>query len=239
MIEAVTFDFWATLYRDPFDQERTRLRAERWAEFLDRQGHPMPTDNILAAFRQTSRRFEEVWLGEQRSFPTAEATDYALDRLELALPEEDRRTLTRIMEETVLDTPPLLVEGVREVLHTLHREYRIGLVSDTGYSPGRSLRQIMARDRVLGYFEAMAFSDETGKAKPQPIQFLTTLEAMEAAPERSVHIGDLIETDIKGAKGIGMKAVLFIGVNDRSTDRSLADAVISDLREIPALLAQW
>ncbi|MCC6444005.1 MAG: HAD family hydrolase [Armatimonadetes bacterium] len=239
MIEAVTFDFWATLYRDPYDGERSVMRCESWADLLNEKGHPVTVEAILVAFQETTRRFHQLWLGEQQCFPPSEATDYTLNALSIDASAEDRKRLTALLEETVLATPPILVDGVREVLSQIAGRYRLGVVSDTGYSPGRSLRKIMDRDGILEYFQALAFSDETGRSKPQPIQFMTTLNALGVQPERSAHIGDLMGTDILGAKNLGIRAVLFNGVNDKHEDTGLADAVISDMRELPPLLERW
>jgi len=98
------------------------------------------------------------------------------------------------------------------------------------------LREILRRDGLLSHFRALTFSDETGATKPLPQQFLRTLAILEARPEEAVHVGDLPETDLAGARAVGMKAVLFLGVSHRQDGRPLADAVFEEYGELEELL---
>jgi putative hydrolase of the HAD superfamily len=132
---------------------------------------------------------------------------------------------------------PYPVPGVTEVVPRLAERFRLGLISDTGLTPGRVLRQVMRRDGLLACFDALTFSDELGTAKPHPDPFLHTLSVLVARPEEAAHIGDLPETDLKGARGVGMKAILFLGVSHREDGRGLADAVFQDYDELEGLIA--
>jgi putative hydrolase of the HAD superfamily len=141
------------------------------------------------------------------------------------------------MEEIYLDGDrPRPVPGVSEVLPRLAQRYRLGVISDTGLTPGRVLRQVLDRDGLLRYFRVLTFSDETGATKPLPKQFLSTLDRLETRPENAAHIGDLPETDLAGARGVGMKTILFLGVSDRQDGRPLADAVFEEYGELEELL---
>ena len=88
---------------------------------------------------------------------------------------------------------------------------------------------------MIGYFRHLTFSDEVGKIKPSPFIFLHTLGRLGVEAKEAVHIGDDLKSDIKGAKGMEMKAILFRrdlkgeGVEE-------ADAVISSLKELPSVL---
>ncbi len=113
---------------------------------------------------------------------------------------------------------------------------KVGLISDTGYTPGRTLRKILANHGIERHFHAFSFSNETGYLKPNPQTFHAILEQLNVPPEEAVHIGDLEETDIAGAKAVGMKAIKYIGSNPEAVRESIADAVIEDLRELEKLL---
>jgi putative hydrolase of the HAD superfamily len=47
-------------------------------------------------------------------------------------------------------------------------------------------------------------SHVVGSAKPDPGIFRTALEATGARPERTVHVGDSLRTDVQGARGVGI-----------------------------------
>ena len=80
------------------------------------------------------------------------------------------------------------------------------------------------------------YADETGATKPMPEQFLHTLAVLGVRPEEAAHIGDLPETDLVGARSVGMRAILFLGASARHDGQSLADAVFEEYSELETLL---
>ena len=96
----------------------------------------------------------------------------------------------------------------------------------------------MERDNLLDYFDVQTFSDETPHTKPQVVQFHSTLKQLNVAPAEAVHIGDLVRTDVVGAKNAGMKAIRFSGATLTEQDDVLSDAVIDDYRQLEVAIAQ-
>lgn len=82
-------------------------------------------------------------------------------------------------------------------------------------------------------FDHLAISGELGIEKPDPRFFHAALEALGVAPERALHVGDLYEIDVVGAREAGLKAVL-VDVANLSTDRDVLR--IRSLAELPQLL---
>ena len=234
MLQAVTFDFWGTLYQNASGRnERLRLLEEALAH----HSQPRPWSDLEAAYDQALSVWERVWREEHRPVTTRQWLREMLACLETDLPEDTLAGLRRTMEDIYLHGgAPRPVPGVVEVVPRLARRYRLGLISDTGLTPGRVLREILRRDGLLPHFRTLTFSDETGAAKPLPEQFLRTLSILEAQPEQAAHIGDLPETDLTGARGVGMKAVLFLGVSQRQDGRPLADGVFEEYGELEDLL---
>jgi HAD superfamily hydrolase (TIGR01549 family) len=110
-------------------------------------------------------------------------------------------------QEAVFDSPPALKEGVIEALEFLATDYNLGIISDTGITPGRLIRLVLEDHDIIDYFDAILFSDEIGVCKPHLDIFTSAQRALESRPNSSLHIGDLIQTDIIGAKNAGWKAV--------------------------------
>ncbi len=234
MVRAVTFDFWGTLYQNA-DARDERLGLV--SDVLERHGESRAPAVLEAGFSHAMSVWDQVWREEQRSLSTKSALEEVLGYVGASLPEEAKRQLGRSIESVYLETDkPRPVPGVRDVLPGMAERYRLGLISDTGLTPGRVLREVMRRDGLLTHFEILTFSDELGSAKPQPLPFLRTLADLEASPAEAAHIGDLPETDLRGARNVGMKAVLFLGVSRREDGRSLADAIFSDYDELDELL---
>lgn len=234
MLRAVTFDFWGTLYQNA-DARDERLGLV--SDVLERHGQSRPCPELEAGFSHAISVWDKVWRERQRSLSTKSALEEVLGYVGASLPEKAKQQLGRSIESVYLETDkPRPVSGVRDVLPAIAERYRLGLISDTGLTPGRVLREVMRRDGLLTYFEILTFSDELGTAKPQPQPFFRTLAELEASPAEAAHIGDLPETDLRGARNVGMKAVLFLGVSRREDGRSLADAIFSDYDELDELL---
>ena len=235
MLRAVTFDFWFTLYQDA-SAEMARLRLLEGA--LARHGQARSWQALQAAYAHGWSVLEHSWRKEHRSASIGHWLHELLAFLEADLPNEVVSDLYRPLEEIYLRSDqPQLIPGVSTVVPRLAQRYRLGLISDTGLTPGRVLREILRRDNLLSCFDFLAFSDEIGVTKPVPESFQRTLAALGAQPEETAHIGDLPETDLTGARSVGMRAVLFLGVSQRHDGLPLADAAFEDYSELVPLLA--
>ena len=98
------------------------------------------------------------------------------------------------------------------------------------------MRELLRRDGMLPYFDALTFSDETGATKPLPEQFTRTLDILGIRPEEAAHVGDLPETDLIGAQSVGMKAVLFLGESQCRDGQAAADGTFEKYDELEKLL---
>lgn len=91
----------------------------------------------------------------------------------------------------------------------------LGLLSNTGYTKGRTLSKILERNGLGQYFDFQLYSDEANMAKPNPLFFDTMINiARSCRPEREIeaqqiiHIGDNAHADIAGAIKAGIKSLL-------------------------------
>ncbi|MDY0019351.1 MAG: HAD family hydrolase [Anaerolineae bacterium] len=238
MIQALTFDFWCTLYH--YEQSPELLRLQHLRSVLDSAGRTDISDRqMLLALHKTWGAWDRVWRGEQQTFGADEWLRRFLEELQVMLPEPTFAQTVRKMVEVAAQIA-LPVADVVAVLSRLAERYRLGLVSDTGIIPGDGLRALMARDGLLDYFSALTFSDEFGRSKPYPTLFSATLELLNTPPQQAVHIGDLRYTDVGGAQAVGMRTVRYAGVRDDDTFfYPEADAVIYKYSELELLLEAW
>lgn len=238
MIKAITFDYWETLYRGASGRS---LRMTRLVDVLRVHNYTFGQPALDEADRVAQVEWERVWREEHRTLSARDWLRIMLDHLGAALPTSAFDALAIYFDEAIFESdPPLqLVDGVAGVVRRLARRYRLGIISDTGLSSGRTLRRFLDRDGIAEYFDCLSFSDETGVSKPHPDSFRRTLDCLDARPAESVHIGDLTRTDIAGAKAMGMRAVRFTGSHD-DPDRSTApDATISSYADFERLIQRW
>ncbi|MEA3460140.1 MAG: HAD family hydrolase, partial [Chloroflexota bacterium] len=205
---------------------------------LNRLGQPRKREELEAAYGCAVALFEQTWRA-QKVFIASEGMELILKQLGIEPAAEVVEGLVAGLEGAILQSPPQLVEGAKETLHSLHRNgYLLGLISDTAFTPGRLMREVMRADGLLPLFDHLTFSDELGCTKPHPEAFLSTLRALGVEPEWAAHVGDLPETDIRGAKGVGMKAILFTAVSHRLDGADEADAVIGSFEELKKALVR-
>lgn len=234
MIEAITFDFWNTLYRPG---NARPLRMQRLIETLNKNGVAVEPDRLEAADQVARGEWNRIWLEDYRTIDAVEWLTIFCAELSVQLPAPDFADLAQYFDRSLLEptVSPTLVAGAAEMLERLAARYRLGVISDSGLSSGRTLRDIMQRDGILRYFTCLTYSDEVGVSKPQARMFTLTLHCLEVEVAHGVHLGDLTRTDIAGAKAIGLRAVRFAEIHD-DPDRAIApDEVVYSLAEFE----QW
>jgi len=125
------------------------------------------------------------------------------------------------------------VEGAESLLRCLlARKHPMAVVTNGTESQRDKIEAVEASR----YFEAVLISGEVGIAKPDPRIFRQALSRLNAAPGRSVFVGDSMEHDIAGARNAGMMTVYIRKGKAEDTDDALCDLVVSDLRELSELV---
>jgi putative hydrolase of the HAD superfamily len=107
----------------------------------------------------------------------------------------------------MLKVPPPLKKGVKKTLQELTKNYEIGLISNIRITPGYIVKKVFNNYDIGKYFTLTLFSDEIGFYKPSPIMFETALKKLKCQPQNAIHIGDRLETDIKGVKECNMQTI--------------------------------
>ena len=239
-IKAITFDFWSTLYRPSavdYKQRQQFLKAtiERYSQ------QQVEGEQFKAAVGMARDIWHRAWVQEHRTIGAAEWLTTILTELDISLEAEAFGRVEIFLEDGIMQHRPTLVAEAHQVLAELAKEYRLALISDSGVTPGRVLRQIMEEDEAAAYFQHLTFSDEIGRSKPHPEAFTKTLDILGVAPAEAVHVGDLLRTDIVGAQGVGMRGVQYVGVSrDGWAEQAVTpDAVINNHQGLMALLSAW
>ena len=232
MLRAITFDCWGTL----IDAAHT-TRAERVAH-LCRRLPRYAAEGVAKAYDEALSHMRLTW---ERGFSSSASTvlSLTLDLLGTTLSPDVRASTLRFWEESVLYSPPALVEGALDVLRRLRGGgLWIGLISDTGMTPGRVMRQMFYQRELLHLFDWLTFSDEIGVTKHHAQPFSSTLRFLGVVPEEALHVGDLPETDIRGAHRVGMWAALMLQNTGHREGVAEADLVLERLDELPDALAR-
>ncbi len=237
MIVAVTFDFWETLVHDTRENlERGRaMRLDRTARILAAAGLPHPMATLDEAYERSGTEMRERFWSGHRDAPIREQVrlflDCIADGLGDRLAPEVFEVAVVAYASPVLQVPPALNAGAAEAIRQLAaRGVRLGIVSNTGRTPGVVLRRVLERYDLLRYFSAISYSDEVRVRKPDAEIFERTLRALESPAARAVHVGDNPQDDVWGAKRCGMRAAHYAA--NGAPPSPEADVIVTDLADL-------
>lgn len=228
-VKAVTFDFWNTLYADEGQayQGLTRRRVDILKRALLEAGVEPDDQELLHVYRQGFAMYLDAWHNE-RHFGAREHVRFVFESFDTDISNALLARASAAMEDVGLNFHLTLQRGAAQALPRLAQAgVKLGIISDTGLTPGRILLRYLRRDGLLHCFSAATFSDQTGVAKPNARMFRSCLEQLDAEPSEAAHVGDMPRTDIAGAQRLGMKAIRFAGYDDR-LEPPAADHVIRD-----------
>lgn len=212
MINTVTFDFWNTIFDSGNGKYRNAYRHKIITDEFEKHGKEVNPEEFKKAMEASWAYFNNIWKNDLRTPDPKDTISFFFDFLGLTTTEENITRVAKEFGSCILLYPPNLLPGVREVIVKLHADgFNLGIVSDTGFSTGTELKKLLENEKLAEYFSAFSFSDETKVSKPHPLAFKTVLDSFGINPENAVHIGDIEETDIHGAKNLGMKAIRYNG----------------------------
>lgn len=235
-IRGVTFDFWNTLVRE-HDGARERRIASIGAVLTELE-RPRTVDEIEAVIDGLRVWFDARWIDNLVVDPDVGAAKLVA---ELAL-DDDPTVVAALADVFHAGGDPSLLTvapGVGTALSDLRAAgVRVGIICDTGFAPGATLRRYLEHHELLQHFDHWSFSDEVGVFKPDPAIFAHAASGLGIDdPATLAHVGDLRRTDVGGAVAMGWTAVRYRGLND-DLDAGSPDAsiVIDHHAELGAVL---
>ncbi len=244
-IGVVTFDLWDCIFCDETDEPKRAAaglppkpvaRRQVLHEALN-QYASIERTAVDIAFDVADQAFRKVWHEQYVTWTTKERIQVILAGLKRNLPPSDLGAVTDAIERMELEHSPNLAPGVREGLKSLHGKYKLAVVSDAIFTPGKYLRALLDKYNILSCFDYFVFSDEIGHSKPHPAMFESVAEHFGIECADIVHIGDRPHNDIGGPHTVGARGVLLTVVKDRPLDGHTPDAVCDDYCKLSEILA--
>lgn len=214
-LRAIAFDLWETLITDTpeLSKQQERLRLTRMEEILTASGYSELADRIEHAYRALWHRCHDLYWSMDLDVPCRRQIDHFLEELELDPASFEERVLEALEDAyagAALEILPKTVEGAESLLVSLKaRGLRVGLISNTGRTPGSVLRGILDALGLSSSIDVMVFSNEHGQCKPQPSIFEELRRGLEVDYPEMAFVGDNLYVDVYGAQRCGMRGVHF------------------------------
>ncbi len=245
-VTAITFDLWDTVIVDDSEEPRRKElglppkpveRRDLVHAFLNKH-EPISREEVDLAYNVTDAAFRKVWHDQHFTWSVRERLSVLLNGLGRELPEPEFAELIELHENMELRHRPDLVQNFGPILEELHKNYKLGVISDTIFSPGTALRELLKGEDLLKHFDAFIFSDEAGCSKPHPGVFEKAAEALGVEIPHIVHVGDREHNDVGGPHAVGARAIFTTVIKDRGYEDSKADAICHDYKDLPAIVAK-
>jgi putative hydrolase of the HAD superfamily len=212
-IRAVTLDLWQTLLLDGdgASAKRNVIRCNNLSGVLEQMGIRTSTARLTLILAELSSWLASVWAAD-REVTHSDQVRFILERASggavSTMREEWFERLSSAYVSPIFECPPYLNPETPHVLRWLRETGKgIGLISNTGMTPGFILRQVLRKEGVADFFDVLLFSDEVGVRKPERAIFDMVVEKLRAKSSEVVHIGDDLRSDVWGAKNAGFRAI--------------------------------
>lgn len=251
MIRAIGFDLWETLITDTPElaKRQEELRIAGVTRVLRETGHERDGAAIRSAYHELWTRCHDLYWSNDLDIPTRRQIVHFLEALGIdpaSIAEELLAKMDHAYGVPALEILPATVDGALDTLGKLTAGgYAIGVVSNTGRTPGSVLRPVLERLGFAGLIHTMVFSNEHGVCKPQRSIFDTLCEGLALTPGEVVFVGDNLYCDVYGAQQCGMMGVHFnpevkglaVAPPTAHEIEIVPDATIERLQELPAAVA--
>jgi putative hydrolase of the HAD superfamily len=234
-VEAVLFDLFNTLVLLESDEVFYTPCLKKLHEFLVRKGIGIPFEDFKSVYfevrgklyAETEKSLEEPHFNVRVSL-VLQRFGYNFDVSSPTVVGATMVFTDEFMHYVHLDAETI------DVLRVLRGKYRLGLVSN--FAIPECAWRLLDKFGLKGFFDVVLVSGEINKRKPSPEIFEKALKALNVDASEAVFVGDMLGLDVKGAKNVGMKAVLIKRKPTEETVDVKPDRVIKSLRELLPVL---
>lgn len=233
-LDAVLFDCWGTLVQAP-NLMRRGASAELFHRSLTTNGCEVDWEVFRDAYAVESMKQHEETMRDLRELDYVGRLEATLQAVGI-VPNEGHALAERAWSEYLAEWPrqSTLYVGTSALLSSIRGTRKLGLV--TNFPDGPTARAVFRKFGFESVFDSLVVSDEVGFRKPHRLMFERALGELGSEPESAVMVGDTFEADIKGAKDIGMRAILIDADGSQAANHGLADAVVKGIDDVKEAL---
>ena len=110
--------------------------------------------------------------------------------------------------KTYAGASPLFYDAMSTIHRLKKAGFRLGMVSDSDGTPGMKMKRIRQQSFLKSLEAIVVAGEDTPGVKPTRRPFTLVARRLGLQPRNCVYIGDNPNTDIEGAKGVGIMMIL-------------------------------
>ena len=234
-VEAVLFDLFNTLVLLESDEVFYTPCLRRLHEFLARERISVPFEDFRRVyFEVRDRLYAETEKSLEEPHFNVRVSQ-TLQRLgfDFGVSHPVIVGATMAFADELLHYVRLDADAI-DILRKLRGKYKLGIVSN--FAIPECAWNLLDRFGLRGFFDIVVVSGAVNQRKPSPKIFEKALNALGVDSSRTVFVGDMPGLDVKGAKNVGIRAIL---IERKPIERIVdvkPDKVIRSLRELLAVL---
>ncbi len=247
-IKAVVFDLGNTLLDFDCDDKDIKkmfeIGARQGYEHLKKQGYRLPSFTNYHRCQLRQMLWRVAWARMiRRDFNAMHTLRRISLGMGLDLSQDQLEDLTWRWYEPLSNTAKSAAD-VRQVLDWLVKlELKLAIISNT-FVPGVVLDKHLAREGLLDYFPVRIYSCDTKFRKPSRKIFKLALRKLSCEPEEVIFVGDVPRIDVRGARRVGMVAVLKDfnqphNLRDRWMPYTKPDFTITSMSQLKDIIRQY
>jgi putative hydrolase of the HAD superfamily len=230
-VKAVLFDLFNTLVLLESDEVFYTPCLKRLHAFLVRKGISVPFEDFRHVYfevrdklyAETEKSLEEPHFNVRVSL-VLQRFGYDFDVSSPLVVGATMAFTDEFMKYVHLDTDTI------NVLRVFHGKYKLGLVSN--FAIPECASRLLDKFGLNKFFDVVLVSSEINKRKPSPEIFERALKALGVNNSEAIFVGDMLDLDVKGAKNVGIKAVLIERRPSGGILNVKPDIIIKSLREL-------
>jgi putative hydrolase of the HAD superfamily len=236
-LRAILFDLGDTLVDfQPMDTRAVFREAARVTyDHLAAKGARLPAFDTYARAHYRRVRWSYLWAKlTRREFNSFELLRRFHEREGLPTDEETLREVAWLWYSPVVGHAGVEADLAPTLAAMRDAGLQLGVISNT-FVPGFVHDRHLEMEGILGLLPVRVYSSEVGYRKPDRRIFEAALEELGVGAAETLFVGDLVKTDMIGARRVGMRTALKQPWSNLRT-RGVADHVIRRISDLNGLL---
>ena len=204
--QAITFDFHNTLVHcDEWFELEVRELPMAFARWHEAHHGPLGMNGETAGLGETYRSLRRAIIDHGHELTAERSLEVVFGQAGMQIDREILDTGVRQLMTQALEHAHEVPGAVHTVRELARRDIPIGVVSSAVYHP--FLEWALERLEIGHLFGVIVTSASCGYYKSKPEIYWHALDALDADPAASLHVGDSLRFDVAGASRAGMRTV--------------------------------